>query len=186
MARFFNRLIDAEDMDALTTYVYLLKKNNVSIPEKLRQKVYFDSKRIHVLAEKLSDNKLLPKELNDSLFRMKYAQSKLFDRVYYAKDKDSVSFSKKETLKLGDHKISVFFFKLKKASEYSKTSSLYYIALEHKDNSFVLKPYYTSGSRGVFLDETKTEDELVQEALEKVRYKNRKRIVPRSYRNNGY
>ncbi len=184
--QFFNKLVEADDENALATYVYLLKKNNISIPEKLHHKVYSESKSIHVLAEKLSDNKLLPKELNDSIYRKKYAQSKLFDRVYYSKDKDSVSFYKKEILNLDDDEVSVYFFKLKKVNQYNTASSLYYIALNHKDGNLVLKPYYTSESRGISLDETKTEGELVKEALEKVRYKNRKRIVPRSYRNSGH
>ena len=182
---FFIKLVEADDENALATYVYLLRKNNLAIPSKLYEKVYNKSKRIHVLAEKLSNNKLLPQELNDSTYRQKYAQSKLFDRVYYAKDKDSVSFFRKEILNLDD-KISVYFFELKKTNQYNTASSLFYIALKHQNNNLMLKPYYISSRRGVFLDDTKTEEELIKEALEKVKYKDRNRIVPISYRKNGY
>ncbi len=179
--QFYNKLIDADDKNALVNYVYLLKKNNMVVPRKLFDKVYGETKNIHVLAEKLSKDKLLPKELNDSIYKRKYAESKLFNRVYYSKDKDSISFYKREILNLEKDKISVYFFKLKKVNQYSNSSSLYYIALRHNKGSIELKPYYTSGSRGIFLDETKTEEELIIEALEKIRYKDRDRIVRNGY-----
>ncbi len=183
MMQFFNKLVDAEDINALATYVYLLKKNKEAVSKKLYDKVYHGSKSIHVLAKKLSDDELLPKELNDSMFRKKYAESKLFENVYYSQDKDSISFHKMKTLNLDETKVSVYFFKLKKKSQYSTSNTLYYIALEHKNGSLVLKPYYGSGNRGIFIDETKTDEELVTEALEKVQYKNRNRIVPKRYDN---
>ena len=140
--QFFNKLVEADEVNALTTYVYLLKKNNSTISKKLYNKVYGETKNIHVLAAKLSENKLVPEELNDTLFRRKYAQSKLFDKVYYSKDKDSISFHKREVLNIDKTKISVYFFKLKKTNQYNKTSSLFYIALKHKADNLVLKPYY--------------------------------------------
>jgi len=181
MVQFFTKLIETDDVEALSTYVYLLKKNSISLPPKLQDKVFNELQNVHVLAKKLSNNKLLPSEFNTNVYRQKYAQSKLFENVYYSKDKDSILFSKKEELKIKDKIISMYFFKLKRIDQYNTSNSLYYIAFENQDNNLVMKPYFSSMNRGVLLDETKTEEEFMKEALEKIRYKNRKRIVP----NNG-
>ncbi len=176
-AQFFDKLIESDDVHALAMYVYLLKGNSEALPQKLKDKVFNKLKNIHVLAEKLSTNQLLPSEFNTGMYRRRYAQSKLFDKVYYSKDKDIVSFFKKEQLKVQEKDITMYFFKLKKVNQYNNTSFLYYIALENKGANLIMKPYFLSMSRGVILDETTAEDELVKEVLEKIRYKNRKRIV---------
>jgi uncharacterized protein YbaP (TraB family) len=175
--QFFNRLIETDDVHALTSYLYLLKKNLIPVPVKLHTKVFDELKNMQVLAKKLSADELLPSELNTKEYRKKYAQSRLFDKVYYAKDTDSILFLKNEYLKTEKDDIIVYFFKLKKVNQYNNATSLHYIAFIKKNKNLVMKPYLSSLSRGDFLDDTKSESELVKDGLEKIKYKNRKRIV---------
>jgi len=129
--QFFNKIVDVKDAHALATYVHLLKKNKLVIPQRLYDKVFNDVKNIHVLAEKLSTNEVLPSELNTKEYRKKYAQSKLFERAYYAKENDSISFFKEVHLKIKEEYVTVYFFKLKKVTQYNTTTTLHYIALKN-------------------------------------------------------
>ncbi|MET2985711.1 TraB/GumN family protein [Aureibaculum conchae] len=179
--QFYSKLLESNDVNALSDYYVLLKSERLSIPKKLNDKTIGKIENISVLIDKLKVNKLLPKVLETEEFQQKYAQSKLFSTAYYDKEKDKISFFKKEKIIIDEKTIDVYFFKLKNLNDYGNTDWLYYIAFEKKDTSIKTKPYYITANRGVMLNDTKTDNELVKEALNLIKYKKRKRLNPNQY-----
>jgi len=176
---FFQKLVEGNDTKALVAYYHLLEQQKIEVPKQLKMKVFATPESIKIYAEKEEANEILLSELNTDKYRKMYAQGALFDRVFYNDEKDSITFYKKQELSIDNQELLVFFFKLKKMNKYSSPISLHYIAFQKQQKSLVLEPYSMSGSRGMSIDDTKSEDELLQEALNLIRHKDRKRISAR-------
>ncbi|MDY7395211.1 TraB/GumN family protein [Aureibaculum sp. 2210JD6-5] len=177
IAQFYSKLLESNDVNALITYYVLLEKNGLQVPKKLKDKTLNEVDNISFVVERLAQNKILLDSFKTEEFQQKYAQSKLFANIYRDKERDEVSFFKKEELKVDGKDINVYFFKLKNINEYANTEWLHYIAFEKNGNQIKVKSYFLSdSSRGFMLNDTKTEVELVEEGLNFVRYKDRKRL----------
>ncbi|HHC80458.1 MAG TPA: TraB/GumN family protein [Flavobacteriia bacterium] len=181
VAVFLSRLLESNDVEAMSSYYVLLKKNNLAIPEKLHDILFDKIENIGVLVASLEENNMAQDVLKTEKFQQKYAQSKLFPNQNYSQSRDSIIFMQKEVLKTVSKTINIYFFKKKTKNEYANRNSLHYIAFEVKGNIFVSTPYFKSGYNGDNIDETKTEKEMIGEAIDKVRYKNRKRLAGRNY-----
>lgn len=179
--QFYTKLLESNDINALSDYYVLLESEKLPIPKKLKDKTLGKIENISVLIDKLEKNKILPKIMETDAFQQKYAQSKLFSTAYYDKRKDKISFYKKEKLTIDKKTVDIYFFKLKNINDYGNTDWLYYIAFEKKGNQIETKPYYNTAHRGVVLNDTKTDDELVEEAMNLIKYKKRKRLNPNQY-----
>lgn len=183
ISKFYTKLLESDDVNALSNYYVLLKKNKELIPTQLEEKTMGNIKNISVLIDKLEQNKLLPEIVKTETFQQKYAQSKLFSETYYSQDKDEITFFKKVELIVNTKQIEVYFFKLKNVNDYANMDWLYFVAFEKEGDQINTKPYLMTESRGLMLNDAKTDQELVEEVLSLVKYKNRKRLNPNGYSN---
>ncbi|WP_452225555.1 TraB/GumN family protein [Lacinutrix chionoecetis] len=176
---FFNKLLDSENPEALTTYYVLLEKVNEPIPAKLRNKTIEDYKNQALLVDKLYALNLKKPYLTKEISQLKYAKSFLFSDVTIENGRDSISFLAEKHFETDKGKEgTMFFFKLKRKNDYGDTNKLYYVAFlnSEKDNELVTDVYFQSGYSGNYIDESDKDEELIQEALDLVKYKTRKRI----------
>lgn len=177
---FFNKLIKSDGSEALTTYYTLLLEVNEMIPQKLEEKVLHDEENLAETLEKVAEKNLLA-GIPDSLkTQQNYARVKLIDKISYNKEKDTLSFVTTKKIENEDGNINIFFFKLKKESKYDSSKKLYYVAFLDQE-TLVVDPYLISKTySGKKIYEDKIEDEMYDEVIEQVKYKNRKRINKRS------
>ena len=180
---FYARLLESTDVEALSAYYILLKKEKEPIPNKLKDTFFKKTENFSVLVDDLHKNKMMQGILKTKERQKEYAQSKLFSKVYYKVSTDSIFFIKKEHLVVDKKEIDVYFFTLKKENNggYTSNNLMHYIAFEIKDKIFDSNPYFKSEPSGVAIDETESEKEMIEEALNKVTYKNRRRLVRKRY-----
>lgn len=178
IARFYIKLLESNNIEALSDYYVLLKTKGETIPKKLENKTLNDIENLSVLIHKLKKKNLLPQVFKTEKFQLKYAQSELFSSVYGDYDEDKISFLKKEELILNNKSLDVYFFKVKDNDGYSNSKAewLYYIAFKKDKKIISVEPYFTFDTKNSSLKGTKSEDELIKEALDKIRYKDRKRL----------
>lgn len=179
---FFEKLIDSENAEALTTYYALLEKEKESIPEKLKNKTLDDYKNQALLVNKLYALNLKKPYLAEKVTQLKYAKSYLFSTENIEIGIDSISFLAEKTFKTDDGKKGVmYFFKLDTKNEYGDSKKLYYAAfLNHeKQKELVTNVYFQSGYSGKYMEENEKEDQVIEEIIDLVKYKTRKRISGR-------
>jgi len=183
IAQFYVKLLESNDIETLSDYYVMLKSESKIIPKKLENKTLNDVEHLSVLIHKLKNKNLLPEVFKAEDFQLKYAQSELFSSVYGDYDKDKISFLKKEKLTIKNKVFEVFFFKVKDNDGYSnsKTEWLYYIAFKKDGDAMSVESYYTLDAKTISLKDTKSEDELVKEALDNIRYKDRRRLQVNTY-----
>lgn len=71
----------------------------------------------------------------------------------------------------------MYFFKLKTVNSYSDYTRLHYVAfLKPENNALVTKIFFKSRRNGVYLNETKTDQAFIKEAIKSIIHKDRKRI----------
>ena len=176
---FFDKLIDSENAEALTTYYALLEKAKEQIPVKLKNKTLDDYKNQALLVDKLYALKLKKPYLIQEITQLKYAKSYLFSAVKIETGRDSISFLAEKSFETDSGKKgTTYFFKLDRKNDYGDSKKLYYAAFldPKKQNELVTDIYYRSGYSGKYMDENEKEDELIDEILDLVKYKTRKRI----------
>ncbi|WP_452602818.1 TraB/GumN family protein [Pontimicrobium sp. MEBiC06410] len=176
---FFNKLLDVKDAYALTTYYVLLEEANETIPNKLKEKTLHNYKNQALLVRMLYKKGLKPKYLKQNIDQEKYAKSYLFDNEELEGDKDSITFLTEKTFKTDNGKQgSVYFYKLHKVTDYGEYNRLYYVAFltPKNSNDIATKRYYKSEYRGNKIGETDKDEDLIEDVLELIKYKTRKRI----------
>lgn len=174
---FYSRLLESKDWEALTTYYCLLKKENLIIPNKLKSKLITSLPSQHLLINKLIEKDILTNEV-DTIDIKTYAKSRLFGKSNFESSKDSLSFhlEKKFTTDAGEP-ITLLIFKRKKVRKYNDAEYLHYIAF--KDNMkerYPVKPYYISPKNGDTVSYYKKEEEMIENIINQITYKTRKRI----------
>ncbi|WP_241148031.1 hypothetical protein [Lacinutrix jangbogonensis] len=176
---FFDKLIDCENAEALTTYYVLLEKAKEQIPIKLKNKTLDEYKNQALLVDKLYALGIKNPYLSKEITQLKYAKSHLFSTVKIETGRDSISFLAEKQFKTDSGKKgTIYFFKVDTKNDYGDSKKLYYAAFlePKKQNELVTAIYFQSGYNGKSMDENKKEDELIEDILEFVRYKARKRI----------
>lgn len=176
---FFEKLLDSDNADALTTYYVLLEKANEIIPAKLKEKTLGDYKNHALLVNKLYKQNLKKPYLAKAITQEKYAKSYLFSNVTLEKTRDSISFLAKKPFETDNGKKgNIYFYMLHRNDDYGDSKKLYYAAfLEPKKNgALVTDIFYKSDYSGNYISESDKEEELIKETLELVKYKTRKRI----------
>lgn len=176
---FYLRLLESEDWEALTTYYTLLKKHDELITNDLKQKTLFKEPAQHLLYSKLKKNNLLTANETHIIDLKTFGKSKLFANSNYKAPKDSISFLEEKTFKSDtDKNIQLFIFK--RTSKYlnNENDFLHFIAFEGTETD---KPYYTSKKNGATISGVKTEDEVIEDTINLIKHKTRKRINNNSY-----
>lgn len=180
---FFYRLLESNDAEALAQYYVLLKQYRLVITQKLSDKLN-KTENFSTLIDKLESHEISHKLLETEAGKQKYAQAKLFKNKSYRKDNDEVIFIKKEVLKVKKDDVIAYFFKEKKGNMFSANNSyIHYIAFKQQNGKMLLKPYVKSNNSGVMIDQMTTEKELTEKLLDKIRYKDRKRLSNFRYNN---
>lgn len=176
---FFDKLLDSENAEALTTYYALLEKAKEQIPAKLKNKTLDEYKNQALLVDKLYALNLKKPYLANEISQLKYAKSYLFSDVNIEVGRDSISFLAEKPFETDSGKKgTMYFFKLDRKNDYGDSKKLYYAAFlePKKQNELVTNIYYQSGYSGKYMDENEKEEELIEETLDLVKYKTRKRI----------
>ena len=176
---FFDKLLDSEDAEALTTYYALLEKAKQPIPGKLKNKTLEEYKNQALLVNKLYALDLKKPYLAKEITQLKYAKSYLFRDVKIEIGRDSISFLAERPFETDQGKKgTVFFFKLDRKNDYGGSNKLYYAAFLKpiKENELVTDVYFQSGYNGNYIDENEKDNALIKDALILVKYKTRKRI----------
>jgi len=173
---FFQKLMKTDSESALTTYVVLLTESGEMIPKELKEKTIFDQEVLATTLEKLAEKELLS-IIPDSLkTQQHFAKVKLISRIRFDEEEDRISFVKSEEVTNEDGEIIIYFFKVKSENRYRNSSKLYHVAFL-KTPTLNTKTYLGSksfDSERIYGEEI--EDELFEEAIKQVKYKNRKRV----------
>lgn len=176
---FYLRLLDSEDWEALTSYYTLLKKHDEPITNGLKNKTLFKEQAQHLLFSKLKKNDLLTAEEINIIDLKTLGKSKLFANSNYKTPKDSISFLEEKIVKTDtDKSVRLFIFKRKSKYLNNDSEHLHFIAFEGTKTN---KPYYISNKNGVSVSGVRTEDEVIEDTINIIKHKTRKRINKKSY-----
>ena len=176
---FFEKLLDSNNNQALTTYYVLLEKANESIPEKLKEKTIEEFKNQSTLVDKMYRHKLFKPYLKEKITQEMYAKSTLFESKTIQEERDSIHFvGKREFITDNDKEGEIYFYMFIKKREKDEDKRFYYAAFLKPEDPKKLqtKVFYKSGYSGDYIDENKEDEELIEEVLELVIHKNRKRL----------
>ncbi len=181
---FFEKLLDSDNVSALSTYYVLLEKAGEPIPEKLKEKTIDDYKNQAALVDKLYKQKLFKPYIAKKISQEMYAKSVLFSNTTIEKERDSIHFLGKKAFKTDDDKAGdMYFYMLVQKEDKDETKRFYYAAFlkPEKEDRLQTEVYYDSGYSGNYIDENEEEDKLIKDVLELVVHKNRKRLDDSGY-----
>ncbi|QCE41070.1 TraB/GumN family protein [Psychroserpens sp. NJDZ02] len=181
---FFDKLLDSDNVSALSTYYILLEEAGEPIPEKLKEKTIDDYKNQATLVDKMYRKKLYKPYLTEKISQEMYAKSTLFRNTTIEKERDSIHFlGKKEFNTDDDKKGDMYFYMLVQKEEKDETKRFYYAGFlkPEKPGRLQTKIYYESSYSGDYIDENQEEDQLIKDVLDLVIHKNRKRLNEGGY-----
>ena len=177
---FFQKLIKTEVKSGLTTYLTLLAEANEPIPQTLKDKTIFNEKALAETLWKLDDKKQLHIVPDSLKTQENYARVGFISRYLIDDEKGDISLLTTKKVQNEDGAITVYFFKVNKESSYSSGARLFYVAFLDQP-TFNREIYQVSRNyRGAKLYGDEIEKELLEEILESVKHKNRKRVSGRS------
>jgi uncharacterized protein YbaP (TraB family) len=181
-SQFYDKLIQSDNIEALTTLYVLLSKNQEPIPSVLKNKTLYNIKAQAVLVKKLEENNLLTKDITDIIDLKTYAKSKILTNSSRLKDNDSLTLYKEQQIKTDkDESLTVFIFKSFHKETTRDSEYLHFIAFKNNSTPFYdTKPYYISKRNGSFLGVTTTEEELIKKKMLAIKHKTRKRVNKRA------
>ena len=99
---FFEKLLNSQNPQALTTYYALLEKVKEQIPAKLKNKTLDEYKNQVLLVDKLYALNIKQPYLAKQISQLKYAKSYLFSTVKIETRRDSISFLAEKEFKKDD------------------------------------------------------------------------------------
>lgn len=181
---FFNKLLDSDNVTALTTYYVLLEETGEAIPEKLKEKTIDDYKNQANLVDKMYRKKLYKPYLTEKISQEMYAKSSLFGNTTIEKERDSIHFLGKKTFKTDDNQEGdMYFYMLVQKEDKDETKRLYYAGFLKSKTKDRLQTevYYDSGYSGNYIDQNEEEDKLMKDVLDLVIHKNRRRLDDSGY-----
>ncbi|WP_054852214.1 TraB/GumN family protein [Olleya sp. ITB9] len=181
---FFNKLLDSDNITALSTYYILLEEAEEPIPDKLKEKTLNDFKNQAILVDRMYRKKLYKPYITKAITQEMYAKSSLFSNTTIEKERDSIHFLGKKSFKTDDDKTGdMYFYMLVQKEGKDETKRFYFTGFlkpKHK-NRLQTEVYYDSGYNGEYIDENKEEEQLIEDVLELVIHKNRMRLNENSY-----
>ena len=176
---FFEKLLDSDNNQALTTYYVLLEKAKEDIPEKLKKKTIEEFKNQAVLVDKMYRHKLFKPYLKEKITQEMYAKSTLFENKTIQEERDSIQFIGKREFTTDNNKEGeIYFYMFIKKREKDEDKRFYYAAFLNPEDPKKLqtKVFYKSGYSGDYIDDNKEENKLIEDVLDQVKYKDRKRL----------
>lgn len=177
--QFFNRLLLSNDPKIKTTYVGLMAKDNKNIPFGM-----IDSLAANINSRSLLFNTL--KNLDKlSLFPVQYrtqqklAEAALFDQEEYDDAQNTIQFIATRPIKYKNQEYTGYYFKLRNNQDYDDGYKMYLVVYRN-GHGLHTKPFFKS--QGMRIEDTETENELIDLVTEEFLLKDRQRaIVYRPY-----
>lgn len=167
------------------------------ITSKLKNKERYNKEMLKELCADINSRGVLYKKLHEidrvDVFPKEYNSKKeiykalLFSDKQTKKLKDSLVFIKRKEFEKGGKTYEVYFFKTKphvNSDSYNKDWKLNYICFEKKDGEIFVE-YYAKDTAEQ-LDETKPIDEVLDNNVEKIKLKGRKRVNLSSRNRRGF
>ncbi len=177
VADFLKKTANITDKEVQLNLLTLQIKNNDNFDKKLLDSVAADYKSAALFFKKLEKiNKLtvFPKKYKNE---QHIAKSLLFYDSDYNKKTDSLVFIEKRKITIKKNNYTVYFFKTKEnQNNYKKTWKLHLIALENKTKEPIATTVYFS-KNNLEIKETKPLAEQLDDAIERVLWHNRPRVV---------
>lgn len=185
---FLSKLKYTNNHHVKSTYVTSQLKHDKKYDKNILKGLFDDVTKRGVLYESLD------KINRTDLFPSKYASKKevykalLFKNRNVKKLKDSILFLGKRDFTISDKKFQAYFYKSKpheNADSYQKDWKLGVYAFKvNEDKEVNVKPYHSEING--FFDETKKLEEIIEENIEKIKLKGRKRVNLAGRRNYNY
>lgn len=174
---FLKKIEKIEDEATQVNILGLAIKHGETINKKLLDTVasnYKSAAMLYKYLEKIDKESFFPKK---HATQKHIAKSLLFADSDYNKKKDSLEFIEQRIITIKDKKYEVFFFKTKRnQNTYKKVWKLHFIALEKlKDKKINIDYYYSRNN--LEIKETKTLKEQLDDAIERVLWKDRPRVT---------
>ncbi len=183
---FYRQVSEMDASDVLVSYVAELLKNKQKVPKELRFKLASSLETrsdFYRMLKSMDRLDIFPKEYREQEALVRSAL--LQDSDYEVKKKDSIVFLEKRTFSITDKNYELFFYKTKKNHsdsyyEEDKDWKLHYMAVEKKEpDEISLKTYDYDTDQ--YIDETKTMDEVMDDVIEGMVLKYRKRVRIKNY-----
>ena len=177
---FFTKLKEVEDKDIMTKLITLQLLNKDPYSRKAMDSVAAD------LESRIGLYRILERINEESKFPSKYANQKslaesiLFGNEYtYDKKTDTLIFIEKRSVKINKDDISIYLFKTKKIKQQTSYDrdrwNMHVIAFEKKEDKQLVSSAYFQET-DIEIKETETLEEQVDVAVQRVLWKDRKRV----------
>ena len=181
MKQFFQRLLLVKDKNIRATYVSLLAKDNLPIPEGM----------LNTLASDINSRSLLFNTLEGiekiSLFPEAYrneqslAEASVFELKPFTEQRDSIAFVEQKPLTYRGKEYTGYYFKTRNNLDYDANFKMHLIVFE-KGKRLTTKPFYKN--KGLRIEDIDTDEDAINYVTEAFLLKDRKRATV--HKPNGY
>lgn len=173
---FFDKLLTTDDAKALTSYYTLLLAANDPIPNTLQEETILHDEHLALTLKKVAKKNLLNRIPDALQTQERYARAVITEKISFNEEKDNITLLKTEKVTNEDGAITIYIYEVKKETRYSENTKLHYIAFLDTEK-LNTKPYISSKTYGENLMITvEVEEEQYEDIIERVKYKNRKRV----------
>lgn len=182
--QFFNRLRLMKDPQIRTTYVALLAKDDMLLPNGLIDSLAADMNSRNLLFSKLKEIDKLDLFPSKYKSRKALAEANVFKFKSFDKEKDSIVFVTEKELNYRGKNYVGYYFKTRNKQEYDKNFKMHLVVYK-KDKELIAKPFYVNN--GMRIEDTNTDKEVIDFVTEGFMLKDRRRAIiykPNLY--NGY
>jgi hypothetical protein len=190
MKDFFIKLKEVEDKDVMTKLITLQLKNNDPYSRKAMDSVATDLKSrvgLYRRLEKIGEENKFPSKYAN---QKSIAESILFGDSYtYDKKTDTIVFIENRNVKINKDNISIYLFKTKKIKQQKNYDrdrwNMHIIAFKKDKNHKIISNTFFEET-DIEIKETETLEEQLEVAVQRVLWKNRKRVSFESNNNLFY
>jgi len=169
---FFKKLDLVKDPDIQTTKAALLASSEATINITELNELAADINTRNLLFQKLKEANKLNQFPSEYKSQKQLAEAQLFDRKNYDKEQDSIAFVTSKTITYRDKKYNGYVFKYRDGGDYDKNFKMY-LAVYEDTKPLKSKPFYNNS--GFRIEDTDTDDEVLDMVIEEFMLKDRER-----------
>ena len=169
---FFKKLDLLKDPDIQTTKAALLASSEATINITELNELAADINTRNLLFQKLKEANKLNQFPSEYKSQKQLAEAQLFDRKNYDKEQDSIAFVTSKTITYRDKKYNGYVFKYRDGGDYDKNFKMY-LAVYEDTKPLKSKPFYNNS--GFRIEDTDTDDEVIDMVIEEFMLKDRER-----------
>ena len=172
--QFFNRLLLSNDPKIKTTYVSLMAKHNMKIPNGIINSLAADIGSRRLLFNKLKEvgkTHLFPESYKT---QKSLAEASLFNLGEFNKNPDAIVFVQQKPLQYRGTTYTGYYFKISTGQDYHNSHKMHLVVFEN-GKGIQSKPYYKND--GLQIQDTDTDEETLDLVTEEFMLKDRQRAV---------